>query len=146
MNEFSRSVAKEIFESFPDWKAYAREETHDGSTYLVVDVPAPPSAKVEHGLRIDTYDDEVSVSFDFYHSHFDSWQVQEPSSEDEAALPFVQAILAERVGVASWWHGKDWRGSIQFNRGEQLKSDLVNDYDHLRVRSWQGRLNEDRDA
>ncbi|HZL95572.1 MAG TPA: hypothetical protein VFB99_18085 [Vicinamibacterales bacterium] len=146
MDAFSKSAAEQIFESYPEWKAYAREETYDGATYLVVDVPPPASANAEHGLRIDTHNDEITVSFDFYHSHFDTWNVREVGSEHEAALPFVQAILSEKVGVASWWRGTEWRGSTHFSRGERPHFEFAKDYNRLRVRSWQGNLNEDRDA
>ncbi len=102
MNNFSTSAAAEIFASYPEWRTYAREETHEGTTYLVVEVPAPSVANVEHGLRIDTYNDEITVCFDFLHYHFYTWNVPEPGFESEAALPFVQGILSESVGVASW--------------------------------------------
>jgi hypothetical protein len=146
MDEFSTSAAEGIFASYPEWRAHAREETHDGETYLVVEVPTPSSANVEHGLRIETYNSEFTVSFDFYHSHFDTWNVREVGSEHEAALPFVQAIISENVGVASWWRDTEWRGSTQFDRGERPQFQYAKDYNRLRLRSWRGSLNVDCDA
>ena len=111
----------------------------------MIEPPTPTSANVEHGLRIDTYNDEITVSFDAYHSHFDTWDA-EPGYEHVAALPFVRALLTEQIGIASWWHEDQWKGSSQLQRGERPAEEFVDGYNRIRVRSWQGALNEDRDA
>jgi hypothetical protein len=147
MNQFSAEVAEEIFASYPEWKPFARvEESSDGTMYLYVEVPSPALAQVEHGLTINTDNEEVTVSFDFYHSHFDSWKVREPDFEHQAALLFVQAVLSEEVAVASWWQGQEWRGSCQVFAGESPTPGVTQDFNRIRVRSWRGKRNEDRDA
>ena len=45
MDEFSVLASQEIFESFPEWREFAREESgDDGSTFLVVEIPPLASA------------------------------------------------------------------------------------------------------
>ena len=147
MTPFATAVAAEIHASFPEWQAYSREEeADDGSTYLLVSVPAPADANTVHGLTISTDNEEVTVSFDFYHSHFDQWSVRRVGYEHEAALPFVQALFREGVGAASWWNGKQWVGSCQVQAGEPAQMPVAKEYTHVRVRSWRGKLNADRDA
>jgi len=147
MNQFSAAIADEIFASYPEWRSRAREETaQDGSTYLYVEVPAPAAANTTHGLEINTDNEEVTVSFDFYHSHFDCWKVRDHGFEHQAALPFVQAVLSERVAVASWWLDERWCGSCQLTADEEPDLTDVRDFNRIRVRSWQGSRNEDRDA
>jgi len=147
MNQFSATVAEEIFASYPEWRSRAREEdAQDGSTYLYIEVPAPAAADTTHGLEINTDNEEVTVSFDFYHSHFDRWKVQQPGFEHQAALPFVQALLSESVAVASWWQGEQWCGSCQLAAGEEPELTVAQEFNRIRVRSWQGSRNEDRDA
>jgi len=144
---FATGVAAEIHADFPEWQAYSREEkADDGRTYLLVSVPAPADGNTAHGLMTSTDNEVVTVSFDFYHSHFDQWSVREAGYEHEAALPFVRALLSEEVGAASWWNGKQWVGSCQARAGEPVEMPIAKDYTHVRVRSWRGKLNADRDA
>lgn len=110
MTPFSNNVASNIFQAFPELKAFAREDPgEDGKTYLIVEVPAPIAADTGHGLTIGTLNDEVTVAFDAYHSHYSSWD--ESVHEQAAALSFVEGILAEEVAVASWWRGDHCGGS-----------------------------------
>jgi len=72
MDAFSLSSAEELFTAFPQWRSLARTEVAaGGSPYLVLEVTPPPTADVEHGLVIDTSNEELTVGFDCYHSHFD---------------------------------------------------------------------------
>jgi hypothetical protein len=147
MNEFSTTIAEEIFASYPEWRTRAREEdAQDGSTYLYIEVPTPAAANTTHGLEINTDNEEVTVTFDFYHSHFERWKVQESGFEHEASPPFVQALLSESVAVASWWQGEQWRGSCQLAVGEEPELTVAEEFNRIRVRSWQGNRNDDRDA
>ncbi len=147
MNAFSTDTAKEIFASYPEWKAYARQEKdEDGSAYLFIEIPAPQPADTDHGLTISTYDNEITVSFDFYHSHFDSWRDRGQAYGEYAALPFVQELLSETTAVASWWDGERWCGSRPVSQGEGLTMSHIQPFTRIRVRSWNGTRNEDRPA
>ena len=64
MSISSLAAADQLFVEFPDWRALSRTETaEDGTQYLVIEVTPPPQAMVEHGLVIDTSNEEVTVGF-----------------------------------------------------------------------------------
>lgn len=150
MNTHSTTAAEALFEAFPEWRQFARTETsEDGGSYLVVEVPAPPEAKVEHGLVIDTSNEEVTVGFDCYHTHFDDWVGDGEHFGTHAALQFISQVVSERVAVVSWWFNDVWRGSAQLDGDAKpdvpdwVRKDAIN---RIRVRSWRGSLNADIDA
>ncbi len=146
----SPSAAEELFTAFPQWRSLARhEKAEDGSSYLVVEVQAPPEANVKHGLYIDTSNDEVTVGFDCYHSHFDDWTGDGEHFGTRAALEYIKQILSEKVGVISWWLNDEWRGSAQVEAGapsEKPKWATEGTFNRIRVRSWKGSLNADISA
>lgn len=145
MDPFSAAASEQIFAAFPEWRAIAREEqAEDGSSFLVVEVAPPAAARVEHGLVIDTANQEVTVGFDCYHSHFDESIGDGELFGIEAALELVRQIVNERIAVVSWWDGEHWRGSAQLEAGaEPEAAKWVMHFDRVRVRSWKGSLNAD---
>lgn len=65
MNMRALPVAEELFAAFPQWRSLARTDTaKDGSVYLVVEVAPPEKANVQHGLMINTSNEEITVGFD----------------------------------------------------------------------------------
>ena len=150
MDTFSTEVSKELFSQFPQWREFARSETaDDGTEYLVIEVPAPADSGADYGLTIDTANGEVTVGFDNYHSHFDSLVGDGEHFGTKAALAFVRQILAERVGIVSWWCNETWRGSAQIEAGTSPTVPTwttASDINRVRVRSWHGALNHDGGA
>ena len=145
MTPFSTKIASEILSDFPKWKDFAKEEPDKGgSTFFLIEVPAPLGSNADHDLIIETENDEVTVSFDYYHSHFDSWHVEVEGREDLAARTFVDGLFEESIFVASWWEGKAWQGSCQTHQGEMPTFGIPRDFDRIRIRSWHGNLNEDQ--
>lgn len=144
------NAAEVLFREFPEWRAFAREETaDDGAPFLVVEVPAPSAANVEYGLVIDTSNNEVTVGFDGYHSHFDDCVGGGEHFGMDAAVEFIKQIVSERVSVLSWWAGDAWRGSAQLKAGAAPAIPpwtTASDIDRVRVRSWNGSLNYDGSA
>lgn len=145
MDAFSLAAANEIFDAFPEWRAFAREEhADDGSSFLVVQVTPPASANVEHGLVIDTSNDEFTVGFDCYHCHFDEWVGDGDQFGTRAALEFVEQIINERVAVVSWWQDAEWRGSSQLVAGASPEQpSWQTTFNRVRIRSWRGTFNAD---
>lgn len=146
MDPFSAAASEQIFAAFPEWRAIAREEqAGDGSSFLVVEVTPPATAMVEHGLVIDTANQEVTVGFDCYHTHFDESIGDGERFGIEAALEFVRQIVNERVAVVSWWDGDNWRASTDLEAGSELETPewMKKSFDRIRVRSWKGSLNAD---
>jgi hypothetical protein len=146
----SLAAAEQLFAEFPEWRALARPETaENGTEFLVIEVAPPPQAMVDHGLVIDTSNDEVTVGFDCYHSHFDDWVGDGEHFGTQAAIEFIKQIVSERTVVVSWWQGEEWRGSAQLEAGAPPAVPewaTQAQYDRVRIRSWRGTFNADTDA
>ncbi|RZT94953.1 hypothetical protein EV670_2699 [Rivibacter subsaxonicus] len=104
---------------------------------------------VEHGLVIDSSNDEITVGFDCYHSHFDQWLGDGAHFGTTAALEFVKQIMTEQVAVVSWWQNEEWRGSAQLEPLDSAKPPswaAAGTFNRIRVRSWNGTHNADFSA
>ena len=67
-------------------------------------------------------------------------------TKQQSAELYVAALLSEQVAVASWWQGELCKVCAQHERGTALKVPVPVSYTRVRVRSWNGTLNEDIDA
>jgi hypothetical protein len=144
MDRFSEQAAEEFLAVFPEWRQFARtEQRGDGDSYFVLEVDPPAQAAVDHGLLVHTDNEEVTVGFDFYHSHFDSAIGDGEHFGTAAAVEFVRQIIMERVAVASWWLDDAWKGSSQIEAGAQPTDSFAKEYNRIRVRSWKGTFNAD---
>jgi hypothetical protein len=145
MDSFSLAAADEIFAAFPDWRSFGREEkTQDETSFLIIKVMPPKEANVEHGLVVDTSNQEITVGFDCYHSHFDHWVGDGSHFGTQAALEFVKQIVNEQVAVVSWWLDNEWRGSSQLEAGASPETpSFQTSFNRVRIRSWKGSLNAD---
>jgi hypothetical protein len=131
--------------AFPEWARYATEETWKGSEpYLVVTVPAPGGAGTILPLRISTWDEEITVDFDYYHTHFERWSPNPGDSKYESALIYVRELLAENIAVASWWQDSHCRACSQFEPGTPPSPPVKVAYTRVRIRSWNGTHNAER--
>ena len=147
MSPFSARIREEILATFPEWVVFVAEETYKGSEpYLIVTVPPPQEARTDLPLRISTWDEEITVDFDYYHTHFDRWRPGKDDDKNNSAQLFVQSILEEKVAAASWWQGATCKVCSQLEPGGPLHPQFKVSYSRVRVRSWHGSLNVDRDA
>lgn len=145
MNNFSTKSAEQLFAKYPDWRKYAKFDNEaDGKPFIRLEVPSPVAASSTGGLILSTANEEVTVEFDYYHSHFDDMVGDGENFGTEAALAFIDQILREEVAVVSWWNGDDWRGSSTIEAGEfPIASQAMNPFSRTRVRSWKGTLDAD---
>jgi hypothetical protein len=128
---------------FPDWRPHMRVESGaDGSSYFVVEVNPPAVAAVHRGLSIHTDNEEVTVGFDYYHSHFES-MLGDGEAGEAGAVELVQRIIDERIVVVSWWLDDQWKGSQQVEAGARPSAEFVTQYTLIRIRSWNGTFNAD---
>jgi len=148
MTEFSAKASEQLFARFPEWRQYAKvEKEADGKAFIRLEVPAPAGANARSGLVVSTANEEVTVEFDYYHSHFDEMVGDGTHVGTETALDLIRRFLAEEVAAVSWWHGDDWRGSTIVNAGETPEPfEFRRPFNRVRIRSWKGTLNADVDA
>jgi len=147
MSPFSCRIRNEIVVSYPFWEQYAVEETYKGSEpYLVITVPVPKEADTGLPLRIITWDDEITIDFDYYHTHFDRWYPEPNDNRQNSGLLYVQELIEEKFAVASWWQDNHCKVCSQVEPGEKLKPSFSIAFSTVRVRSWKGSHNVVRDA
>ena len=147
MSPFSLRIREEILSTFPEWSKFAVEETYKGSEpYLVVTVPAPPEANTELPLRISTWDEEVTVDFDYYHTHFEKWRPEGDDDRHRSGQLYVKSLLNEEIAAVSWWQGDLCKLCSQLEPGEPLKPRFNISFTSVRVRSWKGAHNADSEA
>ena len=138
LNEYSARVARLILAARPEWAAHAVAE--DG--VLVLRVPCPIANRPE--LIVYTDRDEITVSYDRWHGHFDKWE--DPAAErlSDDAFACAAAILSELVRVAVHMTGNDWSGSGLLYRDEAVPEPGPGQ--HVYVRSWLGTYDTVRHA
>ena len=136
---FHREVAMQVCADYPEWEVIASVDQSDGAAIFVLSV-TPPNCEIAYPLRIDTSNDEVTVSFDAYHAHFYDYR----DGTDFDAATFISGIVSGVYVVVSYWQDDRWRGST-FVEGGNIPSDNERhpDANRIRVRSWSGELDRD---
>ncbi len=95
LSQYSKEMSALILGEFPSWKEYAGIDEYNGEVYFNVAVPSP-SSKIESQLRVYTYQDEITVSFDAYHAHFFEFKEE----DDEIAVNFSGTTSEKGGGSA----------------------------------------------
>src|SRR5262245_38787486 len=117
LNEFSQGFYFELSRTFPELASKAVVETDPTVTpgSLVIQFSAP---RPESVFWVTTDNEEVTVGFDQYHSHF-NWPV---------------------VVVEIWEKAGKWAGSSVLDAGQKPDLSGVEDDHVVFVRSWSGLL------
>jgi hypothetical protein len=156
LNEYSQHFAEVLFEAFPDWKQFSsvgNAKESDEAGFLVVKVPAPakgllPSKFIpddEDFLTIDS-NGEITVDFDYWHSHFDKFSHFSEAENFADALETIKSIVDEKICVVVVLSDGAWCGSSSIGAGE--KPDLSRWHftepfsGEVFVRSWRGTYNQ----
>ena len=144
LNDFSRRVAAQLFECFPEWRNYARaDETEFEQGILYIEIPAPPNSNLERSLYVLTACKEVEVGFDFDHNHFES-VLGENKVDMEPVVNFILDIFSEKIVAVSWWAGEQFRGGTPGNSDYVPEaSEHMHPFDCVRIRSWNGAFDQD---
>jgi hypothetical protein len=138
-----------LLAAFPQWRDLVAHDRSAHGAYLVLRVEAPAAAETEHGLLIHTDNDEITISFDYYHAHFDSWNEFNGTQATDSALEFVRCLVGEEVAVLSWWWNDQWQGSAHVEvPGDVAPPSWANagSWNRVRVRSWNGTHNRESAA
>lgn len=140
MDEFSKEIEIKFNSRFPGWKKFGRPTTYEGVTIFEAKVPCP-SGDSDDLLILDTFNEEVTVSFDAYHAHFDDFGNNDAYDD---ALEFILQITSEEWAIVSYWLNEQWNGS------SLLKvTDLPNDNsdypaaNKIKIKSWSGAFDKE---
>jgi hypothetical protein len=133
LNWHSRSFAVELFRAHPDWRQFGRVERliNKALGYLIVEVAGPSGSRLDHPLLITTDNEEVTISLDHFHQHFD-WP---PQNHLLDPLLFLATLLCDEMAVVSYWKDGKWVESTVLDADEQA---IPEPGIMVRVRSWNG--------
>jgi hypothetical protein len=155
LDDYSRLAVPIILARFPDWETFATVEPSPDGAGSVVEFNVPcPSPSAEHGLWVSTADEELSVGFHTYHCHFTDFSDRSDVARIEEGVAHAAHIVAERVGVVTWYRDGEWAGSscveLPFPgplRGLRSGGDPLPDgfagCEWATLRSWLGRFDRD---
>ncbi len=143
LDDFSRFALPLILTRFPEWESFASINlTADN---LEIRIPCPSPAVTE-GLWVSTADQEMTVGFHTYHSHFTDFDRPMNPNLIEAALNQASAYLHEQRGIVTWYKGEQIVGGTCVNlpvEGDLPRMFLQYPITHGTLRSWTGRFDRD---
>jgi hypothetical protein len=158
LDSYSRLAVRLILARFPAWEPFAKISPRPDGAGSVVDFNVPcPSPAAESGLWVSTADEELSVGFHTHHNHFTDYESRLNTEQIEAGLQHAADILAERVGVVSWYRGSGFVGSgtVALPHPGPLPglldglgpgaavAGIFSDCDRVTLRSWFGQFDRD---
>jgi len=142
LSQYSKEMSAQILEEFPNWREQAGTNEHNGEKYFDLRV-VPPSSNIESPLRIYTYQDELTISFDAYHAHFFEFKENDDEIKDDDAFSFIKRIISDSYAVVSYWRDDQWCGSTLLPEEEFPINNAEYPYaNKIKIRSWSGRLDE----
>jgi hypothetical protein len=140
LEPFSKRYAQAIFAVYPEWKLFATEELRGEEDVLRIEVPSPLGQQ-NCTLTLGTWNGEITVYFNEFHSHFSSFS---EGDEWDQALPFINALLDEQIAIASYWRDGKHLGSSCFKIDTpDPGASSFRRANQVRVRSWRGTYNKD---
>jgi hypothetical protein len=98
LNKYSLKVLGLVEKVYPGWIGYAQVGEFEGQKYLEIKIPAPYEP-TEHDLMITTLRNDLTVYFDYYHTHFGRWYATPEEAFEQASL-YIKMILQEELIVA----------------------------------------------
>lgn len=133
LDEYSANFSKELYSRFPEYKEYEELKEYDGYNegYLLIQVPSPFDK--ETILWISTFSDEITIGFDWYHTHF---SYSETDEEDfELAINHIEEIVQEKIAIAVIKKNGEWNRSYIIENKELPQ---VNENETIEIKSWNG--------
>jgi hypothetical protein len=155
LDDYSQRFATVLFEAFPEWRQFAsvrKQNDTDESGFLVVEVPAPAKGLMTNDIILKNgdflyvcSDGELTIGFDYHHTHFDYFEFQTEAQNFTDAVEFIKSIIEEKICFAAVFSGNSFCGSTSVSVDE--KPDLSNwnwldkSCQDVYVRSWRGTFN-----
>jgi len=138
LDAFSHRFADILFDAFPAWRAYARYDDTEGvpagTIYLII--PHPDDTK---RLYIWTEDEEVTVGWCGWHTHFGRWLGISDEEAYQQAMSMIHDILSETVVVVMYFdHDGNVRGGWVCPVTEAYAYQKEHPGVRVCIRSWRG--------
>jgi len=126
---------------FPHWLDYVRFFSREeaGLDHVKLTIPDPPEASHQQSLEISTWDEEITVFFEDFHTHFPWPDGFDGSDNRDRVMDFLQALVDETIVITSVWTKGRLKLSSIARSDDLAKLAGVPAGDHeLRVASWRG--------
>lgn len=133
LDEYSMIFSKMLYSAFPEFEQYQQIREYSGlnEAYLIIEIPSPSNK--DNVLWISTCDEEITVGFDWYHTHFG---YSETDEEDfKIALEHIREIVEEKIAIIIIKKNDSWvRSSII----RDTEFPFFNEDETIDVKSWNG--------
>lgn len=98
MDELSQGFGRALFRAFPNWEPLAKdaEDEKTGGHYIEVEVPQAGS---DRGLHLSTADNEITISFDHWHTHVGPFLGIGTTESVDTAMMIIESFVAEQSVV-----------------------------------------------
>ncbi|MZP31444.1 hypothetical protein GTO91_17265 [Heliobacterium undosum] len=138
LNEFSKVFADKLLAKFPELKPYIQitPYTDRDEAYLEVSIPSPHDEDTV--LFISTIDEEITVGFDWWHTHIGYAPTEEETYNQ--AIHLIEEIILEKKAIAYVKKDGNWIYSRLLQPGENVEQ---KEGERIYVRSWKGTHNND---
>jgi hypothetical protein len=108
LDELSRLFAEKLFDRFPEWKSYGRVVADKTGDVLEVHVPQPEG---DSALHISTWDGEITIGFDMWHTHIGPYLGLDVSESIADAISTLESFVAEETVVKVEYKDGAWARS-----------------------------------
>lgn len=108
LNRFSRRFAEALLGAFPWLSGHSRVDPDQEGCLLVEYSPLP--LREACTMWISTENDEVTIGFGMFHSHFE-WPVPDGDTSGRDPLQFLRELTQDTVLIEDWTRNGQWAGS-----------------------------------
>jgi hypothetical protein len=114
LSEISQAFAKALFVTFPHWEALAKVVQVDDAKPPILELTVPQDG-TDRVLYLSTADDEITVGFDYWHSHIGPFLGIETGESVEQAIGIIEAFVNEQTVVIVTYREGKWVQSSLHN-------------------------------
>jgi hypothetical protein len=131
LNGFSKKIYHLLSLSYPNWVSQIKNmPNHEDA--LVIKIPSPQDG--ERVLIIDTLNEEITVQFEDFHSHF-GWSDVPDEEAFQRAKKMIDGIIGDKLLIASIFRNGKWGGSTTLNL-EELEEFRIENPEFNIIVSW----------
>jgi hypothetical protein len=99
IDNFSAFIHKMMVAAYPEWETFITF-CPDHPNSILLQVPSPHTPELR--LEVCTDNEEITVAFASFHTHF-GWSDVPDSEAFDRARSFMEDILHERVLIVEYW-------------------------------------------
>ncbi|OPZ81910.1 MAG: hypothetical protein BWY76_02882 [bacterium ADurb.Bin429] len=143
LNAFSQHFADILFRAFPEWRKYARYDDTEGVAAGTIHIIVPHPEDTEKRLDIWTVNDEVTVGWYGWHTHFNNWSGISDEDAYQQAMSMIRDLIDDEFILAVCFDhdgtvGRAWEYSVGDDFAEAYTYQKKHADKQVCLRSWRG--------